>query len=170
FGGFVVGLAMPREKAFQQAVRQRLLDTVQVLLVPVFFAFSGLNTEMGGITDAGTLLPLAALLTAAVAGKFSGSLAAMRANGFSWREGAAMGALMNARGLMILIFVNVGLAEGIINQKTFSLLVLVALITSASAMPLCKLALGRRPMSLLTTPHEPTDPPTVSNEYTNKGG
>jgi Kef-type K+ transport system membrane component KefB len=170
FGGFIVGLAMPRDKAFQQAVRQRLLDTVQVLLVPVFFAFSGLNTEIGGITGAGTLLPLAVLLTAAVVGKFSGSLAAMRANGFSWREGSAMGALMNARGLMILIFVNVGLAEGIINQKTFSLLVLVALITSASAMPLCRLSLGRHPMSLLTTPHESVDPPTVSNEYTNRGG
>ncbi|MFJ8403586.1 cation:proton antiporter [Streptomyces microflavus] len=143
FGGFVMGLAMPRDPAFQRAVRQRLLDLVQVLLVPVFFAFSGLNTRIDGVTQAATLLPLVALLLAAFIGKYSGCMAVMRSRGFSWREGSAMGALMNARGLMILIFVNVGLAEGIINQKTFSLLVLVALVTSASALPLFNLSLGR---------------------------
>ncbi|NUS85405.1 MAG: sodium:proton exchanger [Streptomyces sp.] len=143
FGGFIIGLAMPRDAAFQQAVRGRLLDVVQMLLVPVFFAFSGLNTRIEGVTEAATLLPLAALLIAAFVGKFSGCVAVMRGSGFSWREASAMGALMNARGLMILVFVNVGLAEGIINQETFSLLVLVAVITSASAMPLLVLSVGR---------------------------
>ncbi|MFG2748931.1 cation:proton antiporter [Streptomyces xanthophaeus] len=157
FGGFVMGLAMPRDPAFRQAVKLRLLDVVQVLLVPVFFAFSGLNTLIGGVTEAATLLPLMALLVAAFAGKYSGCMAAMRARGFSWREGSAMGALMNARGLMILIFVNVGLAEGIINQKTFSLLVLVALVTSASALPLFNLSQGRS----FTTPRG--EPPRAAD-------
>lgn len=142
FGGFVVGMAMPRNAVLQNALRERLRDTVQILLVPVFFAFSGLNTEISGFTDAATLVPLVALLVAAFVGKYVGCLGVMKARGFSWREGSAIGSLLNARGLMILVFINVGLAQGIIGQKAFSLLVLVALVTTASALPLCKLSLG----------------------------
>ncbi|EGX58124.1 sodium/hydrogen exchanger [Streptomyces zinciresistens K42] len=142
FGGFLVGLAMPRGAVFRRALRERLLDTVQVLLVPIFFAFSGLNTRIAGFTDPGTLLPLASLVAAAFVGKYAGCIAVMRWRGFSWREGSAMGSLMNARGLMILVFINVGFAQGVIGQKVFSLLVLVALVTTASALPLCKLSLG----------------------------
>ncbi|AJE87376.1 sodium/hydrogen exchanger [Streptomyces albus] len=163
FGGFVVGLAMPHEPAFQKAVQRRLLDTVQGLLVPVFFAFSGLNTQIGGLTGAGTLLPLCALLFAAFVGKYSGCVAVMRARGFSWREGSALGSLMNARGLMILIFVNVGLAEGIINEKTFSLLVVVAVVTSASSMPLFKLSLGRHNAPPPTDRYEKSGRVTVTD-------
>ncbi|MEU9054294.1 cation:proton antiporter [Streptomyces sp. NPDC048384] len=144
FGGFLVGLAMPRGAVIRRALRERLLDTVQILLVPIFFAFSGLNTQIDGFTDPATLLPLVALILAAFVGKYAGCIAVMKARGFSWREGSAMGSLMNARGLMILVFINVGFAQGVISQKAFSLLVLVGLVTTASALPLCKLSLGGR--------------------------
>ncbi|MFF7166814.1 cation:proton antiporter [Streptomyces sp. NPDC008086] len=144
FGGFLVGVAMPRGAVFRRALRERLLDTVQILLVPIFFAFSGLNTKIDGFTDPATLLQLVSLVVAAFVGKYVGCIAVMKARGFSWREGSAMGSLMNARGLMILVFINVGFAQGIIGQKAFSLLVLVALVTTASALPLCKLSLGGR--------------------------
>jgi Kef-type K+ transport system membrane component KefB len=142
FGGFLVGLAMPRGAVIRRALRERLLDTVQVLLVPIFFAFSGLNTKIEGFTEVATIVPLLALILAAFVGKYVGCIAVMKARGFSWREGSAMGSLMNARGLMILVFINVGFAQGIIGQKAFSLLVLVALVTTGSALPLCKLSLG----------------------------
>ncbi|GAA2069402.1 hypothetical protein GCM10009801_18960 [Streptomyces albiaxialis] len=142
FGGFMVGMAMPRSEILQNALRDRLRDTVQILLVPIFFAFSGLNTQISGFTDAATLVPLVALIVTAFIGKYVGCVGVMKARGFSWREGSAMGSLMNARGLMILVFINVGLAQGIIGQRAFSLLVLVALVTTASALPLCKLSLG----------------------------
>lgn len=142
FGGFLVGLAMPRGALLRRALRERLLDTVQVLLVPIFFAFSGLNTKIDGFTEVATVVPLLALILAAFVGKYAGCIAVMKARGFSWREGSAMGSLMNARGLMILVFINVGFAQGVIGQEAFSLLVLVALVTTGSALPLCKLSLG----------------------------
>jgi len=144
FGGFLAGLAMPRDTAFRQALHTRMMGVVSTLLLPVFFTFSGLNTELGGITG-GTMLPAFLLIIAAgFCGKYFGCSLSMRAFGYSWREAYAVGALMNARCLMILIFINIGLAQGMITRELFAMLVLVAIITTASAMPLYKLALPER--------------------------
>ncbi|MFI6457169.1 cation:proton antiporter [Streptosporangium amethystogenes] len=144
FGGFIAGLAMPRDPAFRQALHGRMMDVVSTLLLPVFFAFSGLNTHLDGIAGGPMLLAFAAILTAGFCGKYFGCSLSMRALGFGWRESCAVGALMNARGLMILIFINIGLAQGMITQELFAILVLVAVITTAGAMPLYKLALPER--------------------------
>lgn len=144
FGGFLAGLAMPRNPAFREALHSRMMDLVCVLLLPIFFAFSGLNTELGGIAGWAMIGPFALILAAGFIGKYVGCATAMRAVGFSWRESWAVGGLMNARGLMILIFINIGLAQGMITKDVFSMLVLVAVITTAGAMPLYRWALPER--------------------------
>ncbi|WP_435240142.1 cation:proton antiporter [Streptomyces sp. YPW6] len=144
FGGFVAGLAMPRNPAFREALLSRMMDFVCVLLLPIFFAFSGLNTRLNGLVGWGMALPFLLILAAGFAGKYFGCAFAMKAAGFSWRESCAVGGLMNARGLMILIFINVGLAQEMITQDVFSLLVLVAVLTTAAAMPLYRWALPER--------------------------
>ncbi|WP_406169068.1 cation:proton antiporter [Streptomyces canus] len=144
FGGFIAGLAMPRNPAFREALHSRMMDIVCVLLLPIFFAFSGLNTELGGIAGWGMIGPFLLILAAGFVGKYAGCALAMRGVGFSWRESWAVGGLMNARGLMILIFINIGLAQGMITKDVFSMLVLVAVITTAGAMPLYRWALPER--------------------------
>ncbi|KAB2348344.1 cation:proton antiporter [Actinomadura rudentiformis] len=144
FGGFLAGLAMPRDPAFREALHNRMMGVVSTLLLPVFFTFSGLNTDLGGISGGTMLLAFLAIMAAGFAGKYFGCAWSMRAMGFSWRESYAVGALMNARGLMILIFINIGLFHGMITQELFAMLVLVAIITTGSALPLYKLALPER--------------------------
>ncbi|WP_182872967.1 cation:proton antiporter [Microbispora sp. H10670] len=144
FGGFIAGLAMPREPAFRAALHGRMMDVVSTLLLPVFFAFSGLNTHLAGIAGGSALLAFALILAAAFCGKYFGCSLATRGLGFGWRESWAVGSMMNARGLMILIFINIGLAQGMITQELFAMLVLVAVLTTASALPLYKLALPER--------------------------
>ncbi|MFI6323689.1 cation:proton antiporter [Nonomuraea sp. NPDC050556] len=144
FGGFVAGLAMPRDPAFRQALHDRMIDVVSTLLLPVFFTFSGLNTHLGGIAGGAMVLAFGLILAAGFVGKYFGCAVAMRWLGFGWRESYAVGALMNARGLMILIFINIGLAQGMITQELFAMLVLVAVLTTAGALPLYKLALPAR--------------------------
>ncbi|MFJ3621746.1 cation:proton antiporter [Streptomyces iakyrus] len=144
FGGFIAGLAMPRNPAFREALHSRMMDLVCVLLLPIFFAFSGLNTELGGIAGWAMIGPFLLILAAGFVGKYAGCAVAMRGVGFSWRESWAVGGLMNARGLMILIFINIGLAQGMITKDVFSMLVLVAVITTAGAMPLYRWALPER--------------------------
>ncbi|MFC4116510.1 cation:proton antiporter [Nonomuraea zeae] len=144
FGGFVAGLAMPRDPKFREILHGRMMEVVSTLLLPTFFTFSGLNTQLGGIAGGGMLLAFGLILLAGFCGKYFGCATAMRGIGFSWRDSYAVGALMNARGLMILIFINIGLAQGMITQELFSMLVLVAVITTAGALPLYKLALPDR--------------------------
>lgn len=144
FGGFIAGLAMPRDPAFRAVLHDRMMDVVSTLLLPVFFAFSGLNTQLGGIVGGSALLAFVLILAVAFGGKYLGCSLATRAQGFGWRESWGIGAMMNARGLMILIFINIGLAQGMITQELFAMLVLVAVITTAGALPLYKLALPER--------------------------
>jgi len=158
FGGFVAGLAMPRDPAFRQALHDRMLDVVTTLLLPVFFAFSGLNTHLDGIAGGFGLVAFLTILAAGFAGKYLGCSLSMRALGFGWRESCAVGALMNARGLMILIFINIGLAQGMISRELFAMFVLVAVITTASAVPLYRLALPERHERSLATESERVQP------------
>lgn len=144
FGGFVAGLAMPRDAVFRAAVRDRMMDVVSVLLLPVFFTYSGLNTRLEGLAGWGLVVPFLILLAVAFLGKFLGCALGMRAIGQPWRESCAVGGLMNARGLMILIFVNIGLAQGMITSEMFAVCVLIAVITTAAAVPLYRLALPSR--------------------------
>lgn len=136
FGGFIVGLAMPRNKLFVQELQSKFQPVVLTLLLPIFFAYSGLNTNLTTIfSDLSLLIPAIIVLVASVAGKYGGCTLAMRSIGYSWREASAIGILMNARGLMVLILVNIGMTYNIITPQVFAILVLMTLVTTIVAMP-----------------------------------
>lgn len=142
FGGFITGLAMPKTPVVRHELETKLTDLNSILLLPVFFAFSGLNTQVSGFGAGGRLwFPLAVIMLAAFAGKYLGCGLVVRAQGYSWRYASAVGGLMNARGLMILIFINIGLAYGLVTPEMFAILVLVAIVTTAAAMPIYRASL-----------------------------
>lgn len=142
FGGFITGLAMPKSKVVRQELDTKLTDLNSILLLPVFFAFSGLNTRVDGFGSGGALwFQLAAIMLVAFVGKYVGCGLVVRAQGYSWRYASAVGGLMNARGLMILIFINIGLAYNLVTPEMFAILVAVAIVTTAAAMPIYRASL-----------------------------
>ncbi len=141
FGGFITGLAMPHLPVLRNQLRQRLTDLNSILLLPVFFAFSGLNTHLDGLGGWAMIVPLAVILVVAIVGKYTGCALVARWQGSSWREASAIGALMNARGLMILVFINIGLSYGLISAELFAILVITAIVTTALAMPLYRVSM-----------------------------
>jgi Kef-type K+ transport system membrane component KefB len=142
FGGFITGLAMPKSKVVRHELETKLTDLNSILLLPVFFAFSGLNTQVSGFGAGGKLwFPLAVIMLAAFAGKYLGCGLVVRAQGYSWRYASAVGGLMNARGLMILIFINIGLAYELVTPEMFAILVAVAIVTTGAAMPIYRASL-----------------------------
>lgn len=136
FGGFVCGFTLPKVPGFAEMFTGITAKLVRMLLLPIFFAYSGLNTDLGEVFAPKYLLPTVVLLLVAIVAKSGASYLVLRI-GFRWNRGeaVAMGALMNARGLMILIFINAGLALGIISRPVFSMLVVVAVITTGLALP-----------------------------------
>lgn len=145
FGAFLFGAMLPREGRLAVQIRVRLEDTVVVLLLPVFFAFTGMRTQIGLVSSASDWLLCGAIILVATLGKFGGSFAAARLNGLGWRESSAIGVLMNTRGLMELIVLNVGLDMGVLSPTLFAMLVLMALVTTFATTPaLDLLARGHR--------------------------
>jgi Kef-type K+ transport system membrane component KefB len=145
FGAFLVGVATPHDSSLARALRVRLHDTVAVLLLPAFFAFSGLRTQLGLLTGAGPWSVFFLILVVACVGKFGGTTLAARAVGLPWRSATSLGVLMNTRGLVELIVLNVGLDLGVIGAPLFTMLVLMALVTTFATSPL--LSLIERPGS-----------------------
>ncbi|WP_329128741.1 cation:proton antiporter [Streptomyces sp. NBC_01476] len=138
FGAFSLGVAFPRSPAIERAV-QATAPLSNALLVPLFFTYSGLNTDTGLLGDPALLAFAAGCILCAIAGKFAACWLAARAVGQSGPVALRIGTLMNARGLMQLIAINVGLAEGIVTRSMFTVLVLVALVTTMMATPLLAL-------------------------------
>jgi len=134
FGAFCVGMAMPRGEGSERLVRTTQSVT-QVVFVPMFFTYSGLNTRFDVFSDPPVLLFGAAAVVLAVAGKFGGCWAAARLRGEPGPVAVRVGALMNARGLMQLIALNIGLSAGIVSEELFTALVLVALVTTIMTVP-----------------------------------
>ncbi|HET9480293.1 MAG TPA: cation:proton antiporter [Candidatus Polarisedimenticolia bacterium] len=142
FGAFIAGVAMPRGR-FASELRARAGWLTTTLLLPIFFVYSGLNTRLG-LLDSPALLGIALLvLLLAVAGKGVACLLAARATGEGWRESAGIGTLMNARGLMELIILNIGLREGIVTPTLFTIMVLMAAVTTLMTSPLFNLLFRR---------------------------
>jgi K+:H+ antiporter len=135
FGAFLFGAVIPHSGALAHALERRIEYVVTVLLLPAFFAFAGMRTEIGLLT-AGAWLTCATLIVVATVGKFGGTLLAARATGYDWRRSTELGLLMNTRGLMELIVLNVGLDLGIISPALFTMMVLMALVTTMAAGPL----------------------------------
>lgn len=137
FGAFLTGAVMPHDERFRHAVTSRFEDLLVAFLLPLFFAFTGLRTQLGLVAgDATHLLMMGAILVVAVAGKFGGTAIAARAMGMSWRSGAVLGALMNTRGLMELVILNIGLDIGVISPALFAMMVFMAITTTLMTTPL----------------------------------
>lgn len=142
FGAFFAGVMMPKEKAFTEAIREKLRPLVIVLLIPLFFAFTGLRTNIGLISGSEMIAYCALIFIVAVAGKFGGSTLAARIMGVPWREAAAIGILMNTRGLIELVILNIGLDVGILPRSLFSMMVLMAIGTTFMTTPLLSWVYG----------------------------
>jgi Kef-type K+ transport system membrane component KefB len=144
FGAFLFGATMPRRPAFIHALTHKLEDVAVVLLLPLFFAFTGLRTRVGLVSGGELWLYAGLILLVAVAGKFGGATLAARATGSPWRESAALGILMNTRGLMELVILNIGLDVGILSPAMFTLMALMALATTFMTSPLLEWVYFRR--------------------------
>ena len=139
FGAFFAGVIVPKENGFTENVRRRLQLPVVVLLIPLFFAFTGLRTSIGLISGPEMILYCGLVFLVAVAGKFGGSMIAARVMGTPWREAASIGVLMNTRGLIELVILNIGLDIGVLNRPLFSIMVLMAVGTTVMTTPLLSL-------------------------------
>ena len=142
FGGFLLGVAMPRGLLTRELQRQ-LEPFAVVCLLPMFFTYSGLNTRLDMVNNLEMLGIALVVLAASCLGKFGACWAAARATGEDNRTALAVGALMNSRGLMELIIINIGLQKGIIQPALFSVLVLMAIVTTLMASPIFELVYGR---------------------------
>jgi len=142
FGAFLLGAIMPAEGQLARRVVAQLEDLVQIVLLPVFFAFTGMRTEVGLLVGTKAWLLTGLIIGLAFLGKLGGVSITARLLGFRWSQAAALGVLMNTRGLMELIVLNVGLDLGIISRSLFAMMVLMALITTIAGGPLLDL-IGR---------------------------
>jgi Kef-type K+ transport system membrane component KefB len=142
FGAFLLGAAMPRGRLCNHLI-ERIEPVTTLVLLPLFFTYSGLNTRMDLIVGGSLWLAAAAVLLVAVAGKAGACYLAARACGEPHREAMGVGMLMNARGLMELIILNIGLQHGVITPTLFSIMVLMAIVTTLMATPFFNLAYGR---------------------------
>jgi Kef-type K+ transport system membrane component KefB len=145
FGAFLLGAVIPHDSAIARACTQKLEDLVTVLLLPAFFAFTGLRTQVGLVAGAEQWLVCGLILAVATAGKLGGTLVSARLAGLGWREAAALGLLMNTRGLMELIVLNIGLDLRVISPTLFAMFVLMALVTTMATAPLLHLLSPRLP-------------------------
>ena len=143
FGAFMIGVVMPKEHELRESLRQRSEDFLLVLLLPLFFAVTGIRIHLELLNNAMGLLLLT--IAAAILGKLGGAFVAARTSGLSARDGFALGALLNARGMVGLVVINVGLDAGVISPTVYAILIITALLTTAMASPLVALAhRGRR--------------------------
>jgi K+:H+ antiporter len=143
FGAFLVGALMPKEREFTHALAERL-EGVTLLLLPLFFAATGLRTSIALVSGAEMWFYCALVVAVAILGKVGGATIAARASGMGWRESGAIGVLMNTRGLMELIVLNIGLEIGVISPALFTILVVMALVTTLMAGPLIELIYPKR--------------------------
>lgn len=144
FGAFLMGAVMPKEPGFVRSMSEKLEDITVVFLLPIFFAYTGLKTQIG-LLNSPELWGLTGLVVlVACAGKFGGSALAARACGMGWRESSAIGILMNTRGLMELVILNIGGELGVITPAVFAMMVIMALVTTFMTTPLLQLVMPRR--------------------------
>ncbi|ESQ89348.1 cation:proton antiporter [Asticcacaulis benevestitus] len=143
FGGFILGTAMPRGKLCEE-LKKKVEPFAVIVLLPMFFTYSGLNTRMDMVNSLPMLLVAGAILIASVLAKFGACWGAARLSGEDNRTALGIGALMNSRGLMELIIINIGLQKGIIGLPLFAMLVLMAIVTTVMASPVFEMVYGKK--------------------------
>jgi len=136
FGAFVAGAVMPKDRRFVSYLSAKFESVAVLLLLPVFFAFTGLRTRIGLVNGAEMWFYCSLIIGVAILGKVGGSGIAARLGGMRWREATALGILMNTRGLMELVVLNMGLDIKVISPALFSMMVLMALVTTFMTAPL----------------------------------
>jgi Kef-type K+ transport system membrane component KefB len=139
FGAFALGAVIPHDSGLARDLTDRLEDLVIVLLLPAFFAFTGMRTQIGLVSGIENWVICGLIVLVASAGKFGGSAIAARLTGLGWRDSAALGVLMNTRGLMELIVLNIGLELKVISPTLFAMLVLMAVLTTFITTPVLHL-------------------------------
>jgi len=136
FGSFLAGVIMPKDRNFVRYILEKLETTTVVVLLPLYFAFTGLRTSVQMIQGGRGWIFCGLIVLVAITGKLGGSMIAARAAGATWREAGGLGTLMNARGLMELVILNVGLDIGVISPTLYSMMVVMALVTTFMTTPL----------------------------------
>jgi Kef-type K+ transport system membrane component KefB len=135
FGAFLAGIVMPQQLDFKRIITEKIEDVALVLLLPLFFVFTGLRTQIGLLNDPYLWMVCLGVTGVAIAGKLAGSAIAAKYVGMSWRDSLSIGALMNSRGLMELVVLNIGYDMGVLSPEIFAMLVLMALITTFMTGP-----------------------------------
>lgn len=135
FGAFLLGATVPHDCALARHLMRRLRDAAVVFFLPVYFAFTGMRTDITLLGSVEQWLICSLIILVASLGKFGGSFAAARLTGLPWRESAALGVLMNTRGLMELIVLNIGLDMKVLSPTLFAMLVLMAVVTTVATTP-----------------------------------
>jgi Kef-type K+ transport system membrane component KefB len=136
FGAFIAGVVMPRDAVLVSGLREHMESLAVVLLLPLFFAYNGLRTSIGLLNTPQLWAVCGLIVLVAIASKLLVSAAVVRASGINWRESLAVGTLVNTRGLVELVILNVGLELGILPPTLFSMLVIMALATTFMTSPL----------------------------------
>jgi Kef-type K+ transport system membrane component KefB len=154
FGAFLAGAVMPKGEAFVREFRERFEDVMVVLFLPIFFAFTGLRTSIA-LIDGDLWWYMALILLIAVAGKVGGTALAARTSGMTWRESLALGTLMNTRGLMAFVILNVGFDIGVISPALFAMMVLMALVTTFMTTPVLEWVYPERLRQRVDAPSPP---------------
>jgi len=139
FGAFLAGVVMPQRHEFRAYLIVRLENFSSIFLLPLFFAYSGLRTHVGLLDDTGSWLTCLAIIGVATLGKLGGTMVTARFAGMSWNDSLALGALMNTRGLVELVALNIGYDLGILPPRIFAMMVLMALVTTFLTGPLLNL-------------------------------
>jgi Kef-type K+ transport system membrane component KefB len=145
FGAFILGAIIPHDSEIALDFRHKLEDIVKILLLPAFFAYTGMRTKIGLVSGWEAWLICAVIILVATLGKFGGTVAAARFTGLDWRLSASLGVLMNTRGLMELIVLNIGLELGVISEKLFAMMVIMALTTTLTTTPVLHFLTSARP-------------------------
>jgi Kef-type K+ transport system membrane component KefB len=136
FGSFIAGVIMPNNIRFKEILTDKIEDVSTILLLPIFFAFTGLRTQIGLLSEGHLWVFCILIISVAIIGKLIGSAATARFIGRSWKDSLSLGVLMNTRGLIELIVLNIGYDLGILGPEIFAILVLMALFTTFMTGPL----------------------------------
>ena len=145
FGAFVAGVVMPPSTEFRLFLREKLEAFSSYALLPLFFVFTGLRTQVGLLTGWYDWLMCAVIILVAIAGKLGGSMLMSRWTGMTWAQSFSIGVLMNTRGLVELVVLNIGYDLGILSGRIFAMMVLMALVTTFMTGPLLSLVKARDP-------------------------
>lgn len=136
FGSFIAGVIMPNNIRFKEILTNKIEDVSTILLLPIFFAFTGLRTQIGLLNEGHLWVFCALIVGVAIIGKLAGSAFTARLIGWSWKDALSLGTLMNTRGLMELVVLNIGYDLGILGPEIFAIMIIMALFTTLMTGPL----------------------------------